>query len=160
MNDTDSPLPWELCYPGNPPRVISSHAMKEEAERNLPPRGSFFVRPRVEKPNATDATNDVVTEARAHIARLKADMRGVDTGCTNSYDTSLLGSLCAEIERLRAENHQAFMNGAAVVLRDLILAYDQPTMAKNIVKSLGLEPVDFQDCDRADYRAIRSASND
>lgn len=51
-------------------------------------------------PNATEATNDVVTEARAHIARLKADMRGVDTGCTNSYDTSLLGSLCAEIERL------------------------------------------------------------
>lgn len=56
----------------------------------------------VEKPGATEATNDVVTEARAHIARLKADMRGVDTGCTNSYDTSLLGSLCAEIERLRA----------------------------------------------------------
>lgn len=52
------------------------------------------------EPLTTDATNDVVTEARAHIARLKADMRGVDTGCTNSYDTSLLGSLCAEIERL------------------------------------------------------------
>jgi hypothetical protein len=74
---------------------------------------------------------------------------------TKPFEGGIEYAPAPEIERLRAENHQAFMNGAAVVLRDLILAYDQPTMAKNIVKSLGLEPVDFQDCDPADYRAIR-----
>jgi hypothetical protein len=71
-----------------------------------------------------------------------------------------------EIERLRAietrasgnANCREFINGAAAVLSDLITCYDQPTMATNIIKGLGLEVVDFQDCGD-DYKVIRSATN-
>lgn len=50
----------------------------------------------------TQATKDVLHEARTYITRLRSDA-AFDGGCTNSYDLSLLGSLCSEIERLRAK---------------------------------------------------------
>jgi hypothetical protein len=58
----------------------------------------------------------------------------------------------------RATLANEFINGAAAVLSDLITCYDQPTMATNIIKGLGLEVVDFQDCGD-DYKVIRSATN-
>lgn len=116
--------------------------------------------------NATEATKndvrgrfgaDLAYELRNEAQELSTHFDDIQADSRDAVDVMY----CAadEIERLRATNHQAFMNGAAIVLHELIRAYDQPTMAKNIIKSLGLEAVDFQDCDPADHRAIRSAAN-
>lgn len=59
-------------------------------------------------------------------------------------------------QRDREERLQ-FMSGYAVAIGQLVSLYDQPTVAKNMMKAVGFTPADFKGIEPYDMKLIKKA---